>query len=70
MYPWFEPNTAPSRTEELATLLARPHIKDRISELGIRYVVAISGRTTFATEKWGGGGAYLFLPEASPVGRV
>lgn len=60
-YPWFEPDIAPTRTEDLATLLARPLIKDKISELGVRYVVALSGQTTYQTQRWGGvigGGTY------------
>ncbi len=60
MYPWFEPNTAPSRTEELARLLARPHIKDRISDLGIRYVLAIRGRTTSHTSGASGVGVAVW----------
>ncbi len=46
LFPWFETNTAPNLPADLPKLLARPLVKDKISELGVRYVIFIAGGTT------------------------
>ncbi len=53
MFPWFEPSTAPTRPEALASLFQRPGVAERIAESGVRYVVWLDG----ATKKTDGGGS-------------
>src|ERR1700731_1920813 len=53
MFPWFEPGTAPSRPEALATLLTRPGVAERVAASGVRYVVWLDG----GTQKTDGGGS-------------
>lgn len=45
LFPWFEPRTAPMRIEGLQNMLKQTKITDRISELGIRYIVWVDGST-------------------------
>lgn len=45
MFPWFEPSTAPQRPEGMAQLLARPAVRQRIEESGVRYIVWVDGLT-------------------------
>ncbi len=45
LYPWFEPRTAPVHLEGLNNLLQREQIAERITELGIRYIVWVDGST-------------------------
>jgi hypothetical protein len=45
MFPWFEPSTAPQRPEGVAQLLARPAVRRRIEENGVRYIVWVDGLT-------------------------
>ena len=53
MFPWFEPGTAPSRPEAVATLLTRPGVAERVAASGVRYVVWLDG----GTQKTDGGGS-------------
>jgi len=53
MFPWFEPGTAPSRPEAVATLLTRPGVAEKVAESGVRYVVWLDG----GTQKTDGGGS-------------
>lgn len=53
MFPWFEPGTAPSRPQAVAELLTRPEVAEKISVLGVRYVVWLDG----GTQKTDGGGS-------------
>jgi hypothetical protein len=53
MFPWFEPSTAPATASGLKTLLERPGVTDRLSEIGVRYVVWLDGNT----KKTDGGGS-------------
>lgn len=53
LFPWFEPRTAPAETKNLAKLMARPGVADRIAEQGIRYIVWLDGDT----ERVAGGGS-------------
>ena len=59
LYPWFEPGTAPRKTDDLVLLLHRPLVREKIAQLGLRYVISIGGATT--AHDWehhleGGGG--------------
>ena len=45
LYPWFEPRTAPVRIEGFQNLLKREEIWDRISAMGVRYIIWIDGST-------------------------
>jgi hypothetical protein len=53
MFPWFEPGTAPTRPEAVATLLTRPGVSEQIAASGVRYVVWLDG----GTKKTDGGGS-------------
>lgn len=53
MFPWFEPGTAPTRPEAVATLLTRPGLAEKIAASGVRYVVWLDG----GTQKTDGGGS-------------
>ena len=45
MFPWFEPRTAPVELADLGRLVAREEVAERISEIGVRYIVWIEGTT-------------------------
>ena len=45
LYPWFEPRTAPSSSDELAQLFARPGVADQIQASNVRYLAWIDGDT-------------------------
>jgi hypothetical protein len=45
MFPWFEPRTAPMRSEDLEQLMAQPFVTDLINDFGIRYIVWLDGQT-------------------------
>ena len=53
MFPWFEPRTAPAETKNLAKLMNRPGVAEKIAEQKIRYIVWLAGDT----EKVAGGGS-------------
>ncbi|MDH3410501.1 MAG: hypothetical protein OEN51_14180 [Gammaproteobacteria bacterium] len=53
LFPWFEPRTAPAETKNLAKLMARPGVADKIAEHGIRYIIWLDGDT----ERVAGGGS-------------
>lgn len=53
LFPWFEPGTAPSKPENVARLLERPGVSERIASTGVRYLVWLDG----ATRKTDGGGS-------------
>lgn len=53
LFPWFEPRTAPAETKNLAKLMERPGVSDRIAEQGIRYIIWLDGDT----ERVAGGGS-------------
>ena len=69
MFPWFEPRTAPVKTEDLPELMALPALAGRLEELGLRYLVWVEGSTK-RTDSAGsltcsvaptGGGCFGFL---------
>lgn len=45
LFPWFEPGIAPGTPEQLALLLEKPLLQDRIARLGVRYVISVRGLT-------------------------
>lgn len=45
MFPWFEPRTAPLRTQDLEKLMAEQVVADKMSDFGIRYIVWVDGFT-------------------------
>jgi hypothetical protein len=51
-FPWLEPSTAPRTPEEFRALLEDAAIRQKMIELGIRYLMAIEGGTT--SDKHGG----------------
>ena len=53
LFPWFEPRTAPAETKNLAKLMERPGVADKIAEQGVRYIVWLDGDT----ERVAGGGS-------------
>jgi len=53
LFPWFEPRTAPAETKNLAKLMDRPGVAERIAEQGIRYIIWLDGDT----DRVAGGGS-------------
>lgn len=53
LFPWFEPRTAPAETKNLAKLMDRPGVADRLAEQRIRYIIWLDGDT----ERVAGGGS-------------
>ena len=45
MYPWFEPRTAPLRTDDIDKLLTQQRVADRFSEIKLEYMIWIDGST-------------------------
>ncbi len=45
MYPWFEPNRAPTDIVKLRTLLEKPSVAAKIEEINIRYLILLAGHT-------------------------
>jgi hypothetical protein len=52
-YPWLEPSTAPSNAQGFSAFLSRPGVAERVSEMGVRYIVWVDG----VTQKTDGGGS-------------
>jgi len=52
-YPWLEPSTAPVNPQGFTTFLSRPGVADRVSSLGVRFIVWVDG----VTQKTDGGGS-------------
>jgi hypothetical protein len=69
LFPWFEPRTAPLKTDDLPELLRTPAVADRIEEAGVRYLVWVDGVTNTTdsagsmtcTISPGGGGCFGFV---------
>jgi hypothetical protein len=45
VYPWFEPSTAPKNEQELSNLLSKPLVRERIEDLGLEFLIYVSGST-------------------------
>ena len=52
-YPWLEPSTAPVNPQAFTKFLQRPGVADRVSSLGVRFIVWVDG----VTQKTDGGGS-------------
>ena len=50
IFPWFEPRTAPLNVADLAGVISRPLVSERIQEIGVRYLVWIEGTTVRSAE--------------------
>ena len=53
LYPWLEPSTAPANAQSFSAFLGRPGVTERVSEMGVRYIVWVDG----VTQKTDGGGS-------------
>lgn len=53
LFPWFEPRTAPAETKNLAKLMERPGVADKIADQHVRYIIWLDGDT----ERVAGGGS-------------
>jgi hypothetical protein len=53
LYPWLEPSTAPANAQAFSSFLGRPGVTERVTEMGVRYVVWVDG----TTQKTDGGGS-------------
>ena len=45
LFPWFEPRTAPTRTDNLERLIGEPLIAEKFKEIGLKYLIWIEGNT-------------------------
>lgn len=52
-YPWLEPSTAPVNPQSFTNFLARPGVADRVTSMGVRFIVWVDG----VTQKTDGGGS-------------
>lgn len=53
LYPWLEPSTAPANAQGFTAFLGRPGVTERVTEMGVRYIVWVDG----LTQKTDGGGS-------------
>ena len=53
LYPWLEPSTAPANAQGFSAFLKRPGVAERVTEMGVRYIVWVDG----VTQKTDGGGS-------------
>ena len=53
LYPWLEPSTAPANAQGFSAFLSRPGVAERVTEMGVRYIVWVDG----ITQKTDGGGS-------------
>jgi hypothetical protein len=72
-FPWFEPGTAPEKVDDLVLLLNKPLVQEKITQLGLRYVISVSGTTDVSSWDhdievggyiipiWGGHGTRYYL---------
>lgn len=68
LFPWFEPRTAPMRSEDLQQLMAQPLVTEKMAEFGVRYIVWLDGQTETTNRMGsiscavgpGGGGCFGF----------
>ncbi|ALO47565.1 hypothetical protein [Pseudohongiella spirulinae] len=68
LFPWFEPRTAPLRSDDLQQLMAQPMVSDKMNEFGVRYIVWLDGQTETSNRMGsisctvgpGGGGCFGF----------
>ena len=68
-FPWFEPRTAPVKVDQLPQLLEQRLLANRLSELGIKYLIWLDGKTQRTSSNGSlacslspyGGGCFGFL---------
>jgi len=68
LFPWFEPRTAPMRSEDLQQLMAQPLVTEKMAEFDVRYIVWLDGQTETSNRMGsiscaigpGGGGCFGF----------
>lgn len=68
LFPWFEPRTAPLRTQDFERLMSEEIVAEKIDEFGIRYIVWVDGFTETSGRSGsiscaigpGGGGCFGF----------
>ena len=68
LFPWFEPRTAPLRTQDFERLMSEEVVAERIDDFGIRYIVWVDGYTETSDRTGsiscavgpGGGGCFGF----------
>jgi hypothetical protein len=53
LYPWLEPSTAPANAQGFTAFLARPGVAERVSSMGVRFIIWVDG----VTQKTDGGGS-------------
>jgi hypothetical protein len=53
LYPWLEPSTAPANAQGFTAFLGRPGVTERVTQMGVRYIVWVDG----VTQKTDGGGS-------------
>jgi hypothetical protein len=53
LYPWLEPSTAPANAQGFTAFLGRPGVAERVTQMGVRYIVWVDG----VTQKTDGGGS-------------
>lgn len=66
LYPWFEPSMAPLTTDELAELLEKPNVLDRVRSSRVRFVVWLDG----STDRFASGGGITCAAGVSGAGCV
>jgi hypothetical protein len=68
LFPWFEPRTAPLRTQDMERLMSEQIVAEKIDNFGIRYIVWVDGFTETTSRSGsisctigpGGGGCFGF----------
>ena len=45
LYPWFEPRTAPLRTQDIAKLFTQQPVADKLAEIKLEYMIWVDGVT-------------------------
>lgn len=54
MFPWFEPELAPTDTESLSKRMLQPVVKRRVEDLGVHYVAVIGKTMRVQGDSYGG----------------
>lgn len=59
LFPWFEPATRPDNPADLSVVIAKPLVKARLAQIGVRYLVAVEKGARLGEEDLLAGGSYL-----------
>lgn len=54
MFPWFEPELAPTDTSSLSRYMVQPAVKQRVEDLRVHYVAVIEKAMIVKGSNWGG----------------